>query len=97
MSGTSQRYRRPEDVLAFIAAAPRRTINAKQFASRLGVSRTTLWRLRQRDNDFPKGAKHPGGKAVRFNLQEVEAYERKQAVKHKVQMSVRSANDEPAP
>lgn len=95
MSDASQRYRNPQDVLAFIAAAPRRTINAKQLASRLGVSRTTLWRLRQRDNAFPKGVKHPAGKAVRFDLRDVEAYERVRAVKHKMQTSVRSENEEP--
>ncbi|MGE0294781.1 MAG: helix-turn-helix transcriptional regulator [Hyphomonadaceae bacterium] len=93
----ASRYRSPQDVLAFIAAAPRRTINAKQLASRLGVSRTTLWRLRQRDADFPNGVKHPGGKAVRFNLQEVEAYERVRAVKRKMQTSAKIIDGEPTP
>lgn len=95
MSDASQRYRTPQDVLAFIAAAPKRTIDAKQLASRLGISRTTLWRLRRRDTHFPKGTKRPGGKTVRFDLREVEAYQRDREMKRIVQTSAIGTGNEP--
>ncbi len=85
MTTNSEKYRREADVLAFIEGAAQRTMNAKQLASRLSISRTTLWRLRRLDNDFPRGVRPLGGRTVRFSLTEVEAYERARGLKHVVQ------------
>ncbi|UVC08666.1 AlpA family phage regulatory protein [Rhizobium sp. TH2] len=51
-----------------------RFLSDLQFAERIGVHRTTIWRRMREDTNFPKPVKLSGG-CSRWRLGDVEAWE----------------------
>ena len=56
-------------------------LSDKQMAAHYNVSRTWVWEMAKRDDDFPKPIKFTNG-CTRFSRESVEAYDAKKENSH---------------